>query len=229
MSASSACICVLLYGGQSRHEALARRVLNASLLSLDELAVEYRFGLNAVSPATREFVQTCAAGLNNVQVMDGPNIYKYPMMRKLFSSPVTTAPITMWFDHDSYLDLPPVDVKNWFFRVQRLLNSCDMLGSVYRGCVTDAHAEIAQSQSWGVGCVANRYISYALGGWWAIRTSVLKDYNWPPEELTQKNGDVLLGELFAQQKLSLTHFRDGVKINVNADGVEGAEPRTITQ
>lgn len=225
--AASACVCVLFYGAQPQHEVLARRVLNPAFLSLNDLGVEFRFGLNAVSPVTRELVQTCAAGLTTAAVLDGPNIYKYPMMRQLFAEEIS-APLTMWFDHDSYLDVAPGAVSSWFARVTRLLENCDMLGSVYRGMLTDDQLVVAQRQSWCAQPAPGRYISYALGGWWTLRTAVLKEFNWPPNALGQKNGDILLGELFRQQNLSLTHFRDGVKINVNADGVEGALPRTIT-
>lgn len=224
---ASACVCVLLYGGQHQHEKLARRILNPAFFALNELGVEFRFGLNAVGSSTRKLVQTCAEELNAPVVLDGPNIYKYPMMRALFQKD-TKAPITMWFDHDSYLDLMPVDVPGWFSRLTRLLANCDMLGSVYRGSLNNEQKELARQQSWYVEDAPHRSINYALGGWWAIRTAVLQKFNWPPHLLSQKNGDIILGELLAQQRLSLAHFRDGLKINVNTDGVEGATSRTIT-
>ena len=103
-----------------------------------------------------------------------------------------------------------------------------MLGSVYRGSLSAEQQKVARQQSWYVSDSPHRSINYALGGWWALRTNVLKKFNWPPHMLSQKNGDIILGELLAQQQLSLAHFRDGLKINVNADGVEGATSRTIT-
>ena len=82
-------------------------------------------------------------------------------------------------------------------------------------------------QPWQSDADGFRYVSYALGSWWAVKTSVLDAYDWPPADLQQKGGDIMLGELFRQRNLQLCHFRDGVRINVNDAGVEGAVPRTI--
>lgn len=225
---AAVCICVLFYGDGDCYYQLAQRVLNAPMQALGANPdVEFRFGLNACGLDTTEYIESQAAKyFPRSTVLSAPvNTYKYPMMRRLFTA-APLPPVTMWFDHDSYLQ-PAVDATQWLARIRRQLTACSMLGSVYRGLMTDAQRAWVVAQPWSDAKTPIGVTSYATGSWWAAQSSVLEQYSWPPADLQQKGGDILLGELCKQTGLALCHFRDGININANAAGVEGAHPRTM--
>lgn len=225
---AAVCVCVLFYGAGEKYLSLAKRVLNAPMRQLANLDVEFRFGCNAVGESTREYLQEQASVYfqRTLFFEETQNVFKYPIMRRMFNEKMIKAPVTIWFDHDSYIE-PDVDVEAWLSRVVRQLGSCKMIGSIHKGKLNDAQLRWVNRQLWANEEAEPHYLPYATGSWWAINTDVLYSYNWPPPNLQQKGGDLLLGELFKQQKLSLCHFRDGLRINVNEAGVETPQPRTV--
>ena len=225
---AAVCVCILFYGAGEKYLKLAQRVLNGPMRDLATQNVEFRFGCNAVGESTDAFLRDqIDKHFHRAIVFEQPvNLFKYPMMRRMVHSLPVTAPTTMWFDHDSYLDRD-IDSPLWLTRILRQLNGCDMIGSVHKGLLSEKQVDWITKQSWKTSDAPPRLATYASGSWWAANTSVLQKYDWPPADLGQKGGDMLFGELFKQQHLSLCHFRDGVRINVNDAGVEGACPRTI--
>lgn len=227
--AADVCICVLFYGAEDKHFKLAQRVLNGPMRCLAKRNVAFRFGCNSVGLETSTFIlqEIETHFQNTLLVYSKDNMLKYPMMRSMFHSPPIRAPITMWFDHDSYLE-PDLDADDWLDRILKHLNgSCDILGSVQKSKLSDEQVSWAATQSWFNKDADNTYFSYPIGSWWAIKTDLLRRFDWPAPEFQQKNGDLVLGALARHQGLSLCHFRAGVKINTNDAGVEAAAPRTI--
>lgn len=226
--AAEACICVLFYGADEKHFKLAQRVLNEPMRCLAGRNIEFRFGCNAVGDATTDFLrQQISDHFHDAVLFHSPqNIMKYPMMREMFHAPRIRAPVTIWFDHDSCI-VPEADANRWLDRVMQQLTHCDMLGSVQRAKIDDEHVDWIARQTWYTGKNINPYVSYAIGSWWAIKTPLLAQFDWPADMFKQKTGDVVLGELLRQNDLCVCHFRDDVRINVNDAGVEAATPRTI--
>src|SRR5260221_519410 len=70
---------------------------------------------------------------------------------------------------------------------------------------------------------------FAAGGFWAIRTDVLHQLDWPDGRLLQAGDDLLLGEALRQNQLRLGNFTYGVEIhqtprrNANAPAVSSLE------
>lgn len=220
------CVCVLFYGTDDACFELARRVLNAPMLALAKQNVEFRFGFNDVSAQTRALVQeTIASHLPGAMVLDyGDNIFKYPMMRRLFHERPLRAPLTMWFDDDSCL-APDNDPATWLPRVMKLMETYTMIGSLYRQRLVGQQADWIKAQWWYSGKSPGPYVKFCTGGWWTIRTEALLRFDWPPPELKHRGGDVMLGALCEQQNLAIAHFRDQVWINANSQGVESKSPR----
>lgn len=212
LSAVDVCICVLFYGADKKHFKLAQRVLNKPMQQLAAAGAKFCFCCNAIGDDTRWFLRRLlAAEFYSATLVDSPlNVYKYPMMRKMFYGARIAEPLLMWFDHDSYLD-PAIDLNTWLIRLRKQLAGCNVVGSVNRGRINQERG----------------YICYPNASWWAANTNSLLQNSWPPDDLGQKKGDILFGEFIAQHNLTLCHFRDGVKINVNDVGVEAAAPRTI--
>jgi hypothetical protein len=220
------CVCVLFYGADDYCFQLAQRVLNEPLRQLARLNVEFRFGMNAVGDATRQFVEAAAAEhFNGAELFcSAQNIYKYPIMRRMFYEKPLRAPVTMWFDDNSYLN-PAVDVQQWYERITKQLSNCSVIGSVYTQGLVGGQADWIRAQPWFNSRPPGPYVKYPVGGWWAAQTAVLQQFDWPVPEIKHYGGDVMLGELCKQQDLLLCHFRDDVLIQTNSSGVESVGAR----
>lgn len=226
--AADVCVCVLFYGAEEQHFKLAQRVLNEPMRCLAKRNIEFRFGCNAVGAATTTFlVQQIAEHFHDAVLFhSAENIMKYPMMRRMFHSPPIRAPITFWLDHDSYLS-PTVDVDDWLSRVTKQVDGCNMVGSIQKARLSGEQMQWAEKQPWFKKELVNPYVMYPTGGWWAIKTELLRQFDWPPPDFQQKGGDVMFGALFKHQGLPFCHFREDVCVRANDAGVESAAAVTI--
>jgi hypothetical protein len=219
----STTICCLIYGDYPK---LADRCLRP-ISELYKHGVEVRIGCNDMSKATEDVINQLFSPSDNLTVIkNSPQIYKYPMMRKLFNcKPIVTDKV-MWFDDDSYIKDPnPVA---WLKSVESLMidKKADMIGSLYHIPVSPKQKEWRRLHcSWfKVGMHTGKTL-FATGGWWAISTNVLVQYDWPHPLLKHRGGDVLLGELMRHASLNLVKFNNGVAINADNDGKESASKR----
>jgi hypothetical protein len=220
------CVCVLFYGEDEVALPLAQRVLNAPLRQLAKQNVEFRFGFNAVGEKTRAYVREAVETDFHRHLWIEPegNIFKYPIMRRMLHEQPLRAPLTMWFDDDSCL-ASDCDVAAWWPRVKNLLDTYAMVGSLYKQRLLGDQPIWIKNQWWYNQKPIPPYVKFITGGWWTIRSEILLRYDWPTPELRHRGGDVMLGALCAQQDIPITHFRDKVWINANAEGVESKAPR----
>ena len=222
-------VCVLLYG---HYPELAQRCLSRIAVLLESGLIELRIGANAISPPTDDVLRRLALD-KFVTCRSAANIKKYPMMRRLFGAGDTlapggmnlTTPFVMWFDDDSFISA--AQPRRWLALVRRTMEMCDLLGSRYTIRLKGNQPQWVRDQAWYTGQPINEgYRSpYCTGGWWTIRTEVLRRYGWPPTELLHRGGDVMLGELCRQQGLRMLHFNRGVAINADEHGEESKSPR----
>ena len=180
-----------------------------------------RIGMNAVSSSVYDFVQLNKGSAT--VVCSDPQIYKYPMMRKLFYDTPILTDYVMWFDDDSFIKTS--DVTGWLNSVEEQMRDCDMLGSVYTIRYGSDQAAWVRSQPWYAGKPVEDKPRFATGGWWCIKASVLKKFDWPVQQIKHCGGDVALGILLAQHNLKLKHFNSGVAINANHEGKESSAER----
>ena len=225
------CVCALFYGG---HADLCGMLLDSLIHYGDLRYVDgYRFGLNEASPATRELVfRFCEQREQACRVYEpARNVGKYSLMSQMFHDPEApiTSPAIMWFDDDSRLNGESMDV---FKRAANLLsNGSDMLGDIWQKGFEGKQREWIQSRPWytGVPWAKNKKsrdcFRFATGGWWAIKTEIIRRWGWPDPELRHNGGDVSLGELLRQQRLILTSFKKGLWINANKTGGYSNAPR----
>lgn len=224
-------ICALLYGD---HLPLADRCLSSITPHLQGTACrELRIGLNTVSAATRDFVQTLQdANFTRITVMESsPQIGKYPMMRRLFyEQPLTTSHV-MWFDDDSFIE---PNNSNFIQRTLDAIGDKVLLGRRYSINLRPGQAEAISQQPWfardaqGVPTrplTPKQQVLFPTGGWWLARTDFLTRFNWPLPSLVHLGGDYLLGELLRQQSLHWVNYSTGVTINANMAGVAAKSPR----
>jgi len=213
-------ICVLAYG---RNSELAGRFLSSLYAHTDPRLFQLRAGLNEAGPATRRLFRDYAARFKNVTLFVEPkNIFKYPIMRRMFYDPPLTSRWTIWCDDDTHFTRP-----DWLQRLALKIEfspGAVMWGKPYVLWRRDKFIlDWIKAGSWyrGLPCLRGKDLkgkdaakfSFATGGFWAIRTEVLRQLNWPDPRLVHTTGDFLLGEVLRQNRMSLGRFDYGVRIN----------------
>jgi hypothetical protein len=213
-------ICVLAYG---RHVTLAERFLGSLYTYADPKLFYLRAGLNEVELATQTLFEDYAARFRNITLFVEPkNIFKYPMMRRMIYEPPLATTWTVWCDDDTHFTRP-----DWLQRLGFRLQcspEVSMWGSPYVLWRRDQFIlDWIKAATWyrGLGCRRGKDLkgknaaefSFATGGFWAVRTAVLRQLDWPDPRLVHTTGDFLLGEALRQNRLTMGRFDYGVKIN----------------
>lgn len=222
-------VCALLYGNY--HE-LASRCLASLSDNIQPGDVEVRLGLNEVGEGTKGVVDWFVKLHPETLVYESQeNIFKYPMMRRMFYDPdrPIRSPFVVWFDDDSYIKTqqPAQPKGEWFDELAHAMTDSDMLGAIYVMPLKGNQHLWVQDQPWYAGkhVYSAMTARFATGGFWCIRSDVLTRYDWPPEELRHRGGDVMLGELCRQQDLRLRQFNKGVAVNADEQGRESKARR----
>jgi hypothetical protein len=206
-------VCTLLYGD---HTDLAKRLLDS--LSKPSKVLDFRIGLNAVSPATyqvvRDWIATNSRRIKTpVYLYEGSNsenLGKYPLMRQmLYDNLRPIGPRVMWFDDDSYLDATSGD--SWWHSTLDASNDKTQLGAVHYIMQRGRQHEVIKQQDWYTGKPVNarHRFTFVTGGWWVAQSCFLKKWDYPFWGLYHNGGDSIFGELVRQQAGSLYHFSTG--------------------
>jgi hypothetical protein len=211
-----ATVCALFYGD---HAALARRCL-ASLEALAATGrVRLRLAANEPCDETKALLAAAAAWPAVERVLVSPiNYCKYPLMSQLFYEQALAAPYVVWFDDDSCLR-PGVDAAAWLDGLARQMADADMVGALYRIRLGGKQHLWVRSRPWYAGkpVPPGHQVTFATGGWWCVKASVLTRWGWPEAEVRHRGGDVMLGELCRQQGYRLVQYNRGVAINAGDD------------
>jgi hypothetical protein len=212
--------CALFYGD---HPQLAQRCAN-TLKSLQGTGkVDLRIGLNAVSPATRAVLDATLPGVHRIDA--DPQLYKYPMMRKLVGRYDGDATHLMWFDDDTCLQ-PGTNPRLWLDAVAQRADACaGSLGSVYQRRLTRPQKAWIAAQPWYTGRDIPEAVTFVTGGWTVLPLATMRALDWPPQDIVHNGGDAILGAMLHQQGLPVEQFRMGLAINADPQLRESAAPR----
>ena len=213
-------LCVVCYGS---HAGLARRFLESLYACTDPSLFSLRAGLNEVEPETRRLFERYASRHGNVDVVIEPrNVFKNPMMRRLFHERPLTSRWTLWCDDDTHFTQ-----TDWLPQLARQIDQhpgVAMWGSIhYILCQHPSVLDWIRRATWyrslpfpeesmPDGTRTPRF-EFATGGFWALRTEVLHALNWPDPRLIHAGEDVLLGEALRQNGHLIGDFTSGVCIN----------------
>ncbi|MEP6792651.1 MAG: hypothetical protein ABI907_14880 [Ramlibacter sp.] len=220
MAALKFLVCALFYGD---YPALAQRCAQ-SLRQLRKTGmVDMRIGLNEVSPHSAALIDATLPGVE--QMPANPQIYKYPMMRRLVHGYQGDATHLMWFDDDSCLG-ENLDAAGWLALVGRRAQMTQgTTGSVYQRVQSPAEQAWVRGQPWFTGRPLPEQTVFNTGGWFMAPLELLRTFDWPPASLRHNGGDVALGALCHQQGRQVLDCTGGVAINADASGAESSAPR----
>ncbi len=207
---------VVFYGS---HPNLCQRFLDRLYRYTDPEAFQLRAGLNSVCPETLELVEHASQIHGNLLIEKSDvNLYKCPMMRRLFYNSRITTPWTVWFDDDSY-----VRGAHWLLNLGLAIEKnpkADLLGCLMRVDVSEALEEFIQKSPWYRGVSRRLHpknghpiIQFPVGGFWAARTSRLYEVDWPDTRLTLYHEDFIMGEAMRQHGVDPVHFESGICIS----------------
>ena len=214
-------ICVVVYGP---HADLAENFIKQLYDNTDPALFKLRVGMNEAEPRTHRIVNEAAERYGNIQTFVEPvNIYKDPLMRKMFYDQPLDTEWVIWFDDDSYPTRP-----DW---LQRLSIRIEREPEVAQWGKTfyvefddgDPLVGFVASAEWARGfplapgvspADGKKYrIDFVGGGFWAVRTKTIHRFNWPDPRILQAAEDVLLGEALRQNGLEPRTFTYGVVVN----------------
>lgn len=223
-------ICGLTYGDYGH---LALRCLNSIYSNLDASLFKLRYAFNEVSERSKKSVISFLEDKPNVERVyeADPQVYKYPMMRRMFHDP--DAPITtdwiMWFDDDSHV----LD-RNWIIDLahgvnQKFLDQTKdypkgyhMFGKVYYFHLRGNQWEWMKKADWYTGRKPRVDMSkkppqdksdFCTGGYWVVTREAVQATNWPDARLRHRGGDVWMGAALHQQGYGVAQVNKGVKIS----------------
>lgn len=240
---------VLTYGDFPQ---LARRTIESIRQHCERSAYRLVVGANAVSDATRAYLEGLAAdGAIDRLIVSPENLNKCPMMRRMLEGVETE--FFWWFDDDSYVispealpnrlrtarSSPPGDVMwghmFYFGHENDFSHGTDVGGWVkratwYRGLEPPSWNPGGKGETdfQGNGTGDGRWF-FITGGCWFIRSHVLRDLGWPDPSLVKRNpDDVLFCEAIRQQGWE---FRDigpcGTEINQEPRRGESEDKATM--
>lgn len=224
-------ICALTYG---EHPDLCHRMLSSIYKNTDSEHFELRLGLNAAGESSRQMVSKFAHG--NLRCYDSRiNLFKSPMMRRLFHEPPVATTWTAWFDDDSY-----VLRADWLQRLGIKMQAhpeIDAWGVRYL-LFPDQHAiDFVRTASWYRGLpwitrmnergIPSPCFEFPTGGFWVVRTQILQELDWPDRRLHQAGDDFFFGEALRQNGFQVGSFNRCIAVSAaerrNASAREVAE------
>jgi hypothetical protein len=213
-------VLALFYGD---HPQLAQRC-GATLRALWNTGrVDVRVGLNEVSPRSRAILEQLLPGVPMAAA--DPQVYKYPMMRRLLQAYEGDATHMMWFDDDSCL-LPGVDAGPWLDALsRRVAQGSGALGSIYTLQAKPEQLAWMRKQVWFAGREIATEVRFHTGGWFVVPLALLRAWDWPNPGMFHAGGDISLGALLHQQGVELEQFRVGLAINADEDLRESSAVR----
>jgi hypothetical protein len=213
-------VCALFHGD---HPTLAQRCAGTLRRLWLTGRVDMRIGANEVSPRTAQILSTL---LPDVPLLAAdPQLYKYPMMRRLLREYDVDATHLMWFDDDSAL-LPGTAAGPWLEAVAtRAATTQGTLGAPYVQPLSGPQQAWLRAQPWFTGRPIGDHALFTTGGWWVAPLALLRRFDWPPTSLRHNGGDVALGVLLQQHGLEIGVFRAGLAINADEALAECRAPR----
>jgi hypothetical protein len=212
-------VCALTYGN---HPGLVSRFLTRLYALTDSAVFDLRLGLNAPCEESLAIAEGHARSHCRVMLFHSEiNLFKNPMMRRMFYDPPIESEWTIWFDDDSY-----VTRADWLKRLALKVErdpEVDQWGVEYGIFPNDEALRFAKSSPSYRGLpwltrrndkgVESPYCVFATGGFWVAKTRVLRALDWPDPRLVLAGEDFLLGEALRQNGYRIGLFNRCVAVN----------------
>jgi GT2 family glycosyltransferase len=212
-------VCGLTFGP---HVKLCGRFLESLYAKTDAEEFKLRLGLNAVCEEMRGMAGEYEARYRNIRLVESPvNLFKNPMMRRMFNEPPITTEWTAWFDDDSY-----VLRADWLARLAikiELHPQIDVWGVRYILFPNDDALRFARTSPSYRGKPWETRVNetgdevpcfdFPTGGFWVARTRVLQALDWPDPRLQLAGEDFFFGEALRQNGYQVGSFERCIAVS----------------
>lgn len=220
MSSAPVTVCALFYGP---HPDLCRRFLTSLYRFTPVGSFTLRVGLNSACAETAELVEAASRQHQNIYVQaESKNIFKSPLMAKLFALRPIETDWVIWFDDDSY----PYR-NDWLTGLGLKIESqpaVDVWGDIFHIVGDKEAVRFVQTAAWFRGNPFRQerplgernerpVFTFATGGFWAAKTTVLQALRWPDARLIHRGEDFFFGEALRQNGFTIGQYKSGVRIN----------------
>jgi len=205
----------LFYGD---HLELHDRLMSGLEGSLKLPGVKLTVWLNSVSSRCADRIAKGVAELGGDIAYRGDNVPKYDAMRTMFQPLKATANTdwVVWFDDDTLIEKPDwVSVTSNYILAHP---AAVYLGERWFINWMSGQWEFIQKSTWFRDKPAELIkgkpgINFAQGAYWWLKSTAMRDLDWPDPRLSHNGGDTLLGEAIRQQGWPFDKFSYGVKPN----------------
>ena len=204
-------ICVLLYGD---FHQLHVTTLSDILENTDPRQYKLSIGCNEVCDETMAWINRhVIPRVETVLHKSDTNIYKYPMMKRMFDAVDTDWII--WFDDDTRVVSP-----QWFSHLAKDIKmhpDTACFGKKFFWMLVGSQERWIQEAAWYTGKELRKHkgkpkVDFVSGAFWAMPKKVLDDLNWPDPRIRHCGGDVMLGAALHQQDYPIRQSCTGIKI-----------------
>jgi GT2 family glycosyltransferase len=209
-------VCVLFYGN---HPDLCERFLGSLYRYTDPAAFHLRAGLNAVCAETARMVRAAQRQHGNISITASrKNIFKCPMMRRLFHEPPVETEWIVWFDDDSHVTGPGW-IRDMALAMERNPGA-EFFGGL---CWVDVSAKLERfirRAQWYRDVPrmihsedGRPIIMFPAGGYWSIRSARIREAGWPDPRVIHFEDDYVMGEAMRQLGVGMAQCVSGVKVS----------------
>jgi len=215
-------ICMAMYGD---YLDLQKQSLLSIIDTVPRNRRQIRVGTNAVPPATLDWLN----GLRDrdeIQYLkiNPTNEFKYPLMRDLFSHEAGTLDQwVIWFDDDTIADKDPRWCLQLCEGLAELPPDCAAAGTVMLSRLTATQKAYYATRPWWRNKLLQgdnrqrtpdgRTVAFLHGGWWVMRSSVIRELDIPDPLLKNNGGDICIGEMLHQNEYKIAKLADIVRIS----------------
>lgn len=215
-------ICMVMYG--SDYFEMQKKALTSILSTIPAKHRQIRIGTNALGPQCLNWLRSLqASGDVQVLIVHEENHFKYPVMRELFNHEAPLDQWVLWFDDDTIADLNPNWAYDFAKAIPELPARCGAAGRVLYSRLSPTQRAYYATRPWWRGrqlqlpsrgeSVNGENVFFLHGGWWAMRTSVIRELDIPDPQLKNNGGDICIGEMLHQNSYAIAHLTDLVRIS----------------
>ncbi len=215
-------ICMVMYGD---HLELQQESLVSILKTVPPNRRQIRIAANAVTPV-------CVTWLKQLQergeiqhlVINETNIFKYPAMQQLLAHDAGLLDQwVVWFDDDTIADKDPRWARRLCEGLVQLPPDCAAAGDVLYSKISPVQKAYYATRPWWKdkplqndqrqSAPDGRTVFFLHGGWWVMRSSVIRELDIPDPLLKNNGGDICIGEMLHQNGYKIAKLQAIVRIS----------------
>lgn len=207
-------VCALLYGDYPEMHARLLSSMNQTIPH----DTQVRFWCNQVCQPTYDAITKLPSNYK-IHRMCSVNTPKYKAMRDMFE-PIKKGSWKWlcWLDDDTWFTKTDWFEQTATYIERRPVENVSYIGQKWYVHYLPGQTAFVAKSPWYHGRAPELIggkpgVHFHTGGYWWIKTDLIKRLDWPDPRLSHNGGDTLLGSAMWQLQLPMHHYDYGVKVN----------------